>query len=1343
MYELMRLSGYSTLSDLFKMVRLYVGLFPTLLAMSTSVFVGASSREKLTAMLLELDSKASVDSLQKLISADEVGSFLERSHHVHASSNRRRGGHTPCECPEGTSDYWTNDCIRRRFSIVGDMLNIAQTSDITYGFGTDTGRLSLRAQFLTFQEEARQRHSDVAAATDNLTNPSTGYVIAADKLSQRIMNEEMLMAQSVNNAWMSLVNISVQTTVGANDVIARMSNATSGMYTWFTNLQSTEESTTWNNMLRAVSIAQGSLNYYVTQINGAEMTVYNMLVGLESSMGGSEAKTDSLADALSSAADNLQDSLESFQASIAYLAQPTVDQIESNLDGLVRQYETYTQGQLSGLSSTASGKLNSARTESTNSINAQRTQATVLINSATNATTVALAATTANQQTFTDNARVAFQDVASHVEAVVQNYTNVVNAATSADRTNLTAISDMVDRVNAIVTTYSGDEKRLSSNAAADSSAGASAANQALNDGLTAVNGKQGTILQSANTVGEGAVEAVGTNFESNLDQMGVTTNGLLGSLSTEASSAAKNANDVAAGLAIVAERGGSSVSSAAASVVGQLQGAFQDILGSVGGIPGGIGAGASAQSMLAIVSASRTNRSQASGLIKQMLFGSQAGTMQNQTATESAIDGFLDTLAAAGPQADSIVNALGASVGNTSITAQGVVASVTDTDAKNTAATSAAANSVAQAETNFASALASILNSATSGATPGVGGLQGGVSGTLLNTNELVTSAQTKLDGWLADQEKQGLNNVQAVTDAQSATAGAGSDIEHSMAAMRDQLSQGLDGAVGDVDAFLSDSTNSAAVAVGEQLRAIDALKTDAALKMGTISAGQMEQIRGLAASIDSLMQQVNGFLGSNAQPLYNQIQQLAGKAQKLYMYMAALGRQADNIKTDAEDEGQYSWDEVLRVMLAALRTDNSSAHGDLAKIGADFNASAGLVSQQTVDSINDLIAKYSAEANSLQSNLDGVRATAQAAADNGDIDQDVMTQIQGVYANASALAATAATMMQSTTAGLAGSRPAEMGTLYSAVDSQVLAASTDAKYASYILGKLQTSASGAVANATAAAQANQVPASEVERQASLARLNANVANTQLMQRKAEIDALSSDAGSVADDYQREVQIQTLAHTEKANTVYDSVVAAKGDVTQMLGRITSKIVAIQAGKESDASLSDAEKQIKIGLLRRAVVALLDIFDKFMDTVRANFDAGEEDRDGFATTLLTHMRQRLVNLDNELYKNNQDLVQMVTEVETSAETLTQADIDNQVKSFEDRFAAWEKTQEDAVAADAADLPTIVNDASLAIPTSVDESVSVAVKRVAETARSVLESNKRTVPDEILSIINTP
>ena len=155
------------------------------------------------------------------------------------------------------------------------------------------------------------------------------------------------------------------------------------------------------------------------------------------------------------------------------------------------------------------------------------------------------------------------------------------------------------------------------------------------------------------------------------------------------------------------------------------------------------------------------------------------------------------------------------------------------------------------------------------------------------------------------------------------------------------------------------------------------------------------------------------------------------------------------------------------------------------------------------------------------------------------------------------------------------------------------------------------------------------------------------------------------------------------------------------------------------------------------------MVALLDIFDKFMDTVRANFDAGEEDRDGFATTLLTHMRQRLVNLDNDLYKNNQDLVQMVTEVETSAETLTQADIDNQVKSFEDRFAAWEKTQEDAVAADAADLPTIVNDASLAIPTSVDESVSVAVKRVAETARSVLESNKRTVPDEILSIINTP
>jgi hypothetical protein len=352
------------------------------------------------------------------------------------------------------------------------------------------------------------------------------------------------------------------------------------------------------------------------------------------------------------------------------------------------------------------------------------------------------------------------------------------------------------------------------------------------------------------------------------------------------------------------------------------------------------------------------------------------------------------------------------------------------------------------------------------------------------------------------------------------------------------------------------------------------------------------------------------------------------------------------------------------------------------------------------------------------------------------------MINQIQGIQSNLSSLASNATAIISSTSNNVSLVSAANMQAAYSTVASASSAAANDAAYASSILGQVQANATQQANLAQQVVQQNPVPVGDVQRAGSLSMLNASMAQSQLAAQRAAIDKLNADSGDIAGDYAAEIQAQQQARLGQSSLMYDQVVAAKGHASSMVGQIAQKMAQDRASRAANVSMSQADQSIQIGLLRHGMSSLVTTFDQFVQIVNQSFKSSKDDRDGFVAALLGALRNKLTQLDNSVYQQDQAMVQSLVELGGSLDSYQNDPFDQDLNNFVSQLQSWSLSELKAIQDQDASIPSFVNDKTLEIPSTLNTTINAAVVSIAQTAQNVLQKNGIPIPRSLTDYVTT-
>lgn len=1268
-------------------VRILLTPFALIAAKQANAEDNDVDRAKILNLLSEIGADEShVDTMKDMWSLLQRGRFLWFRWGKDNENRRRVNGHAPCECPDTPGDQRSGGCLNRRLGYLSQIVSSVQTPNATTGFSIEGARMAVRSEFANLVNTAGITSNVTGEFVFNLTDPSNGFVPRLDRVSQKLLAEESLMVESLNNAWMSTVNVSDKVVAGANDLSEIISNSTGALIDWFNSLQDEEEKSNHENVQNAAAVAQSSLAVYVDSMNDALSMDDNALAQLGGSVGGSQDSSYALCDALESAADSLSGKIESFNQTLISLGQPTSQAIGQALDGLVNQYQQIAQQQLSVLQTTSASKIADMRNASSIQIHDQDASAIDSIGLARNTSNSQVSELRADQGALTSEIQSQFRNLSNYINEAGQNYTASLQRSVGAFQDNRTAITNSERDFTGQLGSFNSSEKKIFTSAQTDVQGNDAQAGQSVNSLFAKATGRQTQVQTKALNVAAGSVQGVGSNFQSNMQSMGLSTDSLISTLTSSAGSTAQDSANAANGLSLAATSGQQAISTAGQTVQGSFQSSFGDVLDQMGSIPGTIGASTqSSTAMMAAINQANTNASTVALQVSVAANDGLESSASNLSIAESVAGALASNVTQDAPAAEATIDSIESSVGSSSATSNGASANANQVANTNSQALSDAASLIADNEDGAATALQSsvsqLMQSGGDASSSTSAPLSSGLSEAMASAGSLVQSAKNAIDQSSESISSGGQSAVQSLEDAQGSSARASgaaqSDYDQSAVA----VDRGAHSALADVNQYLATSTGSTSDVVSQQMNSVKSKQNEASLQMGQLSASQLTQIQSVASSIDSLMQQMNGYMGKNSGPLAKDIAGLAADANNLFLQLNVLQSEASDIETEAETStGQDSWSGPLSAFQTVIVSQNSSAMDQLSQIESQFNESAGDVSASVHSQISDSVNEFADSASSLESQLGGI----QLHATNIDAEHGAQLTIGAISNLADSMSNLTNQSMRSLSKvsnSTVDTLPSNISDLYGLVTVGMQAAGVDSQYASSLLDQL---AAEAKAQVNSVSQFNQTDGflnpGEISQQASMSKINENVAKTKLQQQQAFLKDLSGTSTDLSSDYQAQVQATRLEASQDASNVYNKVVQGKAHVSQMVGNIAAQYAAQQTQMGSNTTLSNAQQSIDIATLRRNMAGLINVFDSFTGAANQSFSTGANDMETFGVATLAQLKRRLSALDQQLLNDDQQIGSNISDINTALQGVNVTDIDAQAQAAGEQFDDWMQAQ---------------------------------------------------------------
>lgn len=1324
-----------------------ISVIITYLACSTSAQAKSFDRDHLTSLLERVDAVNALHDPDTELLAESIGSLLEtdtktwgyRSFRdwIYKRSSRwgpppepnRRRNHTPCECPDNLGDGTTTDCLNRRLVEFNTQYNAAFSVTST-GDSVESGRLSLRSFAADFNNDYNKAHSDAVDIKTNITDPSSGYQASIDRMSQRILNEEFLMAQSANSAWMNLIDV----TTKASSEISGVNNNTiftvRSIAKWFNSLQASEEKFTFGNMQRIINLANTQLNGFISQINKVKARVTSQFNQLESNTGGSEAKTSSLSDTLINAADKLSDNVDTFRQDIPMAGLNTDNKMSANLGARLQAYSTAAQASVNGYSTTGSSKKEAERKASSDHILSQRNSASGFFTSTRNNLQSTVNGISNKEVTFPDLSKKNYANVISVVDIQSQTNQNRFMNKTNVARNQLTNRDRQTSSLSDAVKTLLNDESKKVTDSGTTASNAKQAASGVHNEMTAGIGTKQNSILTSAQAAGTASVDAIGTNYRSSMDNMGSKYDSTLTSMSSNANAAASAAASATKGLAAAAGAGVNSVDAVQQAMTNNVRQAFSNVLNTVASIPGGISdAAASSLDMKTVLTTAKTDKAKAADMIQTALYGGRAVSLDQQAATEQAINALLAQIAQAGPSVRGLVDSVSVAVKTSSSAGTATVGSAGATGSSASKVVSETAGTVAQAEYAFANQLNNmvkqmITNPAGSGATGAT------VANAASSASDSVNTAKGQIDDLGKKTTSAAKKANDAIDRAREQVSASGQRAVDSFGHSSTTLGTHVDESAAEINTFFGQASSKASQTVANHLRDIEAAKELSVIQIGKITGDEMENLKAVAANADSLMQQISGFMTQNNPILFKAIQELATKAQGLFMRVQALRTQVADIgnSIDKGGPGQLPTDTQVKNIGTMIKTANVTAQNRLLKVGGDFNTTADRVATAAVGDVNKLVGEFLSASQSLKDALAKISTqtrAAEAALPNTDENRDVIAKLQQVNTAIGALANASQSQLLAIANQGVGGRPGNMDQLYKNVSAFSLNAGDGTAYATTQIDTIEALAGNNI-NAANLFIRNEgaISESEIDREASMAGLDENIALSQLAERRAALAQLNQNSTGLLQSYGTEARAQTAAQFEQANTIYDTVVKAKSDAAAMMGRIAQKYASQSSKLSTSVSSQGGNEAAKLSDMRNQLQVLLKLFDQYLTSTTGNFNKSDKDRDTFMDAVLLHASNLLKAGDFQLMDKSQELTDGVRSVTRVLNDVNEADIDNNINSIGMSFLGWEKSKKDTIAQEKVDISDIAKTVGFN-STAVQIKITEAVQNVAKSAKQLL------------------
>ena len=1313
-------------------------------------------RDKLTSLLSQIDSQENISSLNRLYDLSALGSFIERTHSTGWSRSRSGGGgrpppeparrrnHTPCECPDFIGDQMAANCITERMNYLGSQYEESFTVKST-GDSIESGRLNIRDKAETLRYTFDVVHDQAVAIRTNISDRTDGYQASVDRMSQTILNEEYLMAQSANSAWMNLI-ANTDTTAGLlTNASSEIMKTASEVAQWFNGLQNQEEALTYGNIVRLVNLANQQMKVHVDEMNKVKRAVTTSFSALETNLGGSEAKTSSLADTLTNAGEKLSQNIDTFQQDIPNAGLNADNRLTVNLANQLNKYQSSANAAVTGFSNSAAGKKETFRTTSSKQITAQADSARQMYYSSTNLVQKTMSDISGKQQIFGSISGKSYGDVISSIDLLSSTHSQNFTSKAQKIRDKLSAKEDARSNIDSLIKGYLNDESKSVADSSTAETNRKTEATNIVNDLLTSSTSKQSSVQTSASTVASGAVEGVGTNGRSSLDKLGSQYDSSLVDMSTQGKSAASAAATASNRLNKAATGGSNAVDTAQQTVLNGVQRAFSDVLYTMNTLPGGISdSAASSLDMKAVLSTAKTDKARAADMIKSALYGGQSISLDQQSATEKAIEGLLQRIDFAYPAMKAVSASVSQSISTGSSVSQGVQTGATQAGQEASSTVAGAASQVAMSEDAFAKNLNDMLNAMIKSGPVGMGQVTGGVVDSSRAASDIVQDAKSQIDA-------QGEKIEGGQRDAQQATDGAAEDIkttgenvQKGFQASSGAVADHIDDSLGDISSLLSQSTSGAAMEVESHLHDIESSKDTIALQVGKIDTNQMEQIRAVASTVDAVMQQINAFLSASSPKLFEELQTLPYKSQGLFMRMQALRTQVDNLRANFVQGGSdKDIDGMIRAVGSKLRLSNATAADAVARVGSEFNISADYVMSQNTEDVSAALKEFSDTSTALKDQLakigEGIKDAEVALVDVPG-SESLVSKLQDMQSAIYGLSSTSMERLLGVNGNNVGGAPENIKDVFRQLALIQGMAGKDAAFADSTLWDLsQLSGSYLEETDSFARGPGAVHQAEIEREAQLAAMSENIAQEQLAQRQKVLGQMNADQAELLTGYADDVRAQTNYANNKASTVYDTVVKARADASGILGRIAAKYAtanaALQSGMRADTSAESAQ----IVSLHDQLTTLLTLFDQYINTARYSFTQAEAGSDTFVRTTLLKVTNDLNRIDNELMSKSRELAGQVSRVAQKLEGIKDADIDTALDALKQQFATWSDSQLNQAQEEVASLKNITMAAQTNYNLySIQQALTSAVNYVANQARSLLQvAGKDTAPVDTL------
>ena len=1315
----------------------------TILSVLSGHFCAPDS-DALTSFLQALDADTRREIVSDLNANSELSVFsppvslLERTGWPWSTSSRRRSSPSYPACENPNDDSATSGCLQRRYDLLlSDYAASASVPD-SNGLTIMSAAMSLRQNMHNLDELVKGVHSRVDGLYVNTSDSVSGTIPVTSSLVKRLINLEAGLGISANNAWMTLVNATgvAESDMGNSTQIAV--NSTGGIADWFSIMQASEDSAATLNLDRIVKYMDYYFQQYAIQLTNSSEVVWNVLNDLNEQMVGIEGSTSNVADALTAAADNLKEQLDKFAESFDDMGGGAVDDVNRKTESMINQFQTQMDTAIDSVRMVANNKLQTSVTATNLAVNDQQQSYSQLNQQLQNDTKNLGDSVAAAQAKFASfDGTGAFDAVADKLSDLISNATQVITAGDNDRRGNLTVLASTSSDVKARVQTLWNDLSRNGADAEASRMSLQTDTGSAVSATLATYDEKHQSQVQAAQSFSDSAVDSVGTNSKASLDNMNLQYNNIQDSLASRAHDAARASKQSAGSLSSTAASGNFAISSASNAVQSGMSNSLSSNLGSLVGLAGSTGVATGASQVLASGQADQAKT--AAAALAAAAANTDGPSLQAALAAGNTVNDLLASLLSSGMSSqaaiDKITNALDAiqsASSNTASTARKTEGSISGSLAD-------LSNSVADSDDSMSRILQQGVDSLSD--MTGVGVATNSPIGL---ASDLVSQGSVTVDqsAGLVSQASNVADS--AIGDSSATIAGLSGQADSYANGQSNDVNNQVLSANANVDQAVAGTWGSAYTAVSSQANSLSQFQASSAIKLRSISMSQLEQVRAVAASVDSLMKQMNSFLSTNNAPLYAQVSNLPGLGQKLFLRMDALSRQASHISDIAQFSYKTKDPEVLvKGLFDQVRAYASNAAGVLSSIGSSFNSSANAYSSNFTGQVNDLAGEFAAAAASMKLQLGNLANSASGVSlslANAPGGPDVINNLIGIQSKIGDIASTMGSALGGVDSNVVGSAPATLPSLLTQITGVQSQAGVEAVAISKTLDTLQQTAKSQVKAVGAIQQSASDGQNRVDNSAALAKMNEGIANSRLAAQKAAIDKLQADSKSVAGGLMDAVNAQVMVKANQADGVYDSVLAVQSQVSKSMGAILNSIGSLQSSQSSVLSISDNANQVNIQNMRNSLNGMMSIFNTYMSSAASQFAASDADRSNFVRAMVLDVQKLLGSTDASVQGMNQKVADYISQVNKNWGSFQGSNVDSSTSRLDSLVNDW-ATAEGMTLAAAQSNEDGLNGRNVFDYSPVTQKLNQVLIDVAKNGINLLKGSGLTVPQRLVDISN--